>query len=182
MRKLCGNLALSASGKLVSTIGGPSVYPPQPAGVYAFTQKKKNWPTSQGPDRFRRTMYTFFYRSSPHPMLTAFDAPRFNVTCTRRGRSNTPLQSLMVANDPGLFELAEALADRVVSDERRRGNAIEVHVSSCFMPISICSGTRILTDVLDGPEKKVHCRYGQFGNEGGAVCVGRSCTCIDESR
>ena len=112
------DLALSASGKLVSTIGGPSVYPPQPAGVYAFTQKKKNWPTSQGPDRFRRTMYTFFYRSSPHPMLTAFDAPRFNVTCTRRGRSNTPLQSLMVANDPGLFELAEALADRVVSDER----------------------------------------------------------------
>ncbi|MAI71198.1 MAG: hypothetical protein CMM01_09825 [Rhodopirellula sp.] len=112
------DLALSASGKLVSTIGGPSVYPPQPAGVYAFTQKKKNWPTSQGPDRFRRTMYTFFYRSSPHPMLTAFDAPRFNVTCTRRGRSNTPLQSLMVANDPGLFELAEALADRVVSNER----------------------------------------------------------------
>lgn len=112
------DLALSASGKLVPTIGGPSVYPPQPAGVYAFTQKKKNWPTSQGPDRFRRTMYTFFYRSSPHPMLTAFDAPRFNVTCTRRGRSNTPLQSLMVANDPGLFELAEALADRVISDER----------------------------------------------------------------
>ena len=112
------DLALSASGKLVSTIGGPSVYPPQPAGVYAFTQKKKNWPTSQGPDRFRRTMYTFFYRSSPHPMLTAFDAPRFNVTCTRRGRSNTPLQSLMVANDPGLFELNEALAARAVSEEK----------------------------------------------------------------
>lgn len=111
------DLALSASGKLSPVVGGPSVYPPQPAGVYAFTQKKKNWPTSQGPDRFRRTMYTFFYRSSPHPMLTAFDAPRFNVTCTRRGRSNTPLQSLMVANDPGLFELAEALAARVVSQK-----------------------------------------------------------------
>ena len=111
------DLALSASGKLSPMVGGPSVYPPQPAGVYAFTQKKKSWPTSQGPDRFRRTMYTFFYRSSPHPMLTAFDAPRFNVTCTRRGRSNTPLQSLMVANDPGLFELAEALAARAVSQE-----------------------------------------------------------------
>ena len=111
------DLALSASGKLSPVVGGPSVYPPQPAGVYAFTQKKKNWPTSQGTDRFRRTMYTFFYRSSPHPMLTAFDAPRFNVTCTRRGRSNTPLQSLMVANDPGLFELAEALAARVVSQK-----------------------------------------------------------------
>ena len=120
------DLALSASGKLVPTIGGPSVYPPQPAGVYAFTQKKKNWPTSEGPDRFRRTMYTFFYRSSPHPMLTAFDAPRFNVTCTRRGRSNTPLQSLMVANDPGLFELAEALADRVVSGESSEESQLEL--------------------------------------------------------
>ena len=130
------DLALSASGKLVPTIGGPSVYPPQPAGVYAFTQKKKNWPTSQGPDRFRRTMYTFFYRSSPHPMLTAFDVPRFNVTCTRRGRSNTPLQSLMVANDPGLFELAEALADRVVSVEGSDESQLKYmfHLALCRHP------------------------------------------------
>ena len=92
------DLALCASGKLTGTIGGPSVYPPQPPGVYAFTQLKKNWTTSVGADRYRRTMYTFFYRSSPHPMLSTFDAPRFNVTCTRRSRSNTPLQSLMVAN------------------------------------------------------------------------------------
>lgn len=127
------DLALSASGKLVSTIGGPSVYPPQPAGVYAFTQKKKNWPTSQGPDRFRRTMYTFFYRSSPHPMLTAFDTPRFNVTCTRRGRSNTPLQSLMVANDPGLFELSEALAVRVLSEE----NSEEMQLKRIFR-LTLC--------------------------------------------
>ncbi len=132
------DLALSASGKLVSTIGGPSVYPPQPAGVYAFTQKKKNWPTSQGPDRFRRTMYTFFYRSSPHPMLTTFDAPRFNVTCTRRGRSNTPLQSLMVANDPGLFELAEALADRVTSDNRSEKSQLKYmfRLTLCRFPSS----------------------------------------------
>ncbi|QDS95962.1 Planctomycete cytochrome C [Roseimaritima multifibrata] len=104
------DLALSASGQITRPIGGPSVYPPQPEGVYAFTQKKKNWKTSVGTDRFRRTMYTFFYRSSPHPLLTAFDTPRFNVTCTRRGRSNTPLQSLMVANDAGIFELAQHLA------------------------------------------------------------------------
>lgn len=111
------DLALSASGRLSPQVGGPPVYPPQPDGVYAFTQKKKNWPTSTGPDRFRRTMYTFFYRSSPHPMLTTFDTPRFNVTCTRRSRSNTPLQSLMVANDPGMYELVQALADRVMKEK-----------------------------------------------------------------
>ncbi|MGI9474690.1 MAG: PSD1 and planctomycete cytochrome C domain-containing protein [Rubripirellula sp.] len=124
------DLALSASGKLTTKVGGPSVYPPQPEGVYAFTQKKKAWPTSVGEDRYRRTMYTFFYRSSPHPMLTTFDTPRFNVTCTRRSRSNTPLQSLMVANDPGMFELAEALADRVLEerddDESRLRHAMEL--------------------------------------------------------
>ena len=110
------DLALSASGKLSSKIGGPPVYPPQPDGVYAFTQRKKEWNTSQGEDRFRRTMYTFFYRSAPHPMLTTFDTPRFNATCTKRVRSNTPLQSLMVANDAGLVELAEALGSRVTQE------------------------------------------------------------------
>ncbi len=159
------DLALSASGKLVPTIGGPSVYPPQPAGVYAFTQKKKNWPTSEGPDRFRRTMYTFFYRSSPHPMLTAFDAPRFNVTCTRRGRSNTPLQSLMVANDPGLFELAEALADRVVSGESSEESQLEYmfRLALCrypspqeleFLQTFLRTQRRKLISSMDGAEAK----------------------------
>ncbi|MDB4621370.1 PSD1 and planctomycete cytochrome C domain-containing protein [Rubripirellula sp.] len=148
------DLALSASGTLTATVGGPSVYPPQPAGVYAFTQKKKNWPTSQGPDRFRRTMYTFFYRSSPHPMLTVFDAPRFNVTCTRRGRSNTPLQSLMVANDPGLFELAEALSDRAASEQ----DAVQLRLKYMFR-LALCrqptpKELRFLQDFLEDQRGK----------------------------
>tara|TARA_R110000850_G_scaffold7010_15_gene26474 strand:- start:136 stop:3051 length:2916 start_codon:yes stop_codon:yes gene_type:complete len=124
------DLALSASGMLTQTVGGPSVYPPQPEGVYAFTQKKQQWPTSEGEDRFRRTMYTFFYRSAPHPMLTTFDAPRFNATCTKRLRSNTPLQSLMVANDAGLFELAAGLADRVLGETS--GDEDRVRLSRMF--------------------------------------------------
>lgn len=111
------DLALSASGRLVPKIGGPPVFPPQPDGVYAFTQTKKEWNTSEGEDRYRRTMYTFFYRSAPHPMLTTFDTPRFNATCTQRLRSNTPLQSLMVANDAGLFELAQGLAMRLLEED-----------------------------------------------------------------
>ena len=148
------DLALAASGKLTPTVGGPSVYPPQPAGVYAFTQKKKSWPTSQGSDRFRRTMYTFFYRSSPHPMLTAFDTPRFNVTCTRRGRSNTPLQSLMVANDPGLFELAEALADRVLAEKMTTEDRMQhmFRIALCRSPVQ--NETAFLEGFLQNQKNK----------------------------
>jgi hypothetical protein len=110
------DLALAASGLLSSRIGGPSVHPPQPPGVYDFTQVAKSWKTSGGEDRYRRGLYTFFYRSAPYPMLTTFDAPRFNATCTRRLRSDTPLQSLTLANDPSILEMARALGERVLEE------------------------------------------------------------------
>jgi len=105
--------ALSASGLLDRTIGGPSVRPPQPDGVYAFTQTAKKWTPDTGPARYRRAMYTTFFRSSPHPLFTTFDAPDFQTVCTRRGRSNTPLQALTVANDVAFLEFAQGLAARV---------------------------------------------------------------------
>jgi hypothetical protein len=111
------DLALAVSGLLTTTIGGPSVFPPQPDGVFDFTQDPKPWKAATGSDRYRRGMYTHFWRSSPYPMLLTFDAPGGNVTCTRRLRSNTPLQSLTVANDQAFYECAEALAERVLADE-----------------------------------------------------------------
>ncbi len=148
------DLALSASGQLSDKIGGPSVYPPQPEGVYAFTQLKKKWNTSEGEDRFRRTMYTFFYRSSPHPMLTAFDTPRFNVTCTRRSRSNTPLQSLMVANDVGMFELAQALADRVRNEKTDPKTRIEHAFRLCMCRHPSADEADFLTEFLQDQKAK----------------------------
>ncbi len=108
---------LSASGLLTSVIGGESVYPPQPEGVFDFTQDKKPWPTASGADRFRRGMYTYLWRSSPYPAMTVFDFPDANTACTRRLRSNTPLQSLTLANDPVVLELARALAERSLRQE-----------------------------------------------------------------
>jgi hypothetical protein len=108
--------ALAASGLLTSKVGGPSVYPPQPDGIYNFTQNKKSWPTETGPNRYRRTMYTMFYRSAPYPLLSTFDAPDFSTTCTRRVRSNTPLQSLTMANDIVFQEFAIGLAKRVINE------------------------------------------------------------------
>ncbi|MFM8263560.1 MAG: DUF1553 domain-containing protein, partial [Pirellula sp.] len=104
--------ALSASGALTTRIGGPSVHPPQPSGIYNFTQNVKTWKEDTGANRFRKTMYTEFFRSAPYPLFTTFDSPDFSTVCTRRSRTNTPLQALTLANDPVFWELSIALADR----------------------------------------------------------------------
>jgi len=120
--------ALAVSGLLSRRIGGPSVHPPQPDGIYAFTQDQKPWETDTSEDRYRRGMYTYFWRSSPYPALMAFDAPEANVTCTRRVRSNTPLQSLTLANDIQFIECARALAGEVLKadcgDETQRADLL----------------------------------------------------------
>jgi hypothetical protein len=109
--------ALAASGLLNTAIGGKSVRPPQPAGVaelgYAGSVK---WPESKGPDRYRRGLYIHFQRTAPYPMLMNFDEPDSNTTCTRRSRSNTPLQALNLLNDPVFFEAAQALTARVLRE------------------------------------------------------------------
>jgi mono/diheme cytochrome c family protein len=108
--------SLVASGLVSYKVGGPSVYPPQPAGVYQVTQVRREWKTSTGEDRYRRGMYTFFQRSAPHPSLVVFDAPDSTVTCTRRIRSNTPLQALTQLNDEASVEFAEAMAKKMEAE------------------------------------------------------------------
>lgn len=104
---------LVVSEKFEPRIGGPPVFPPQPEGLGSFTQNDRPWKTSRGPDRFRRAVYTHLQRTTLHPALAVFDAPDSYQTCTRRLRSNTPLQALTLLNDPALTELAKAFAERV---------------------------------------------------------------------
>jgi mono/diheme cytochrome c family protein len=108
--------ALSASGLLTRKVGGPGVYPPQPKEVFAFTQSNHPWPESKGEDRYRRGMYTFIWRQSQHHLLTTFDGADAQTACTKRNRSNTPLQALHLANDPVFVELADGLGRRVAKD------------------------------------------------------------------
>ena len=115
--------ALTAAGLLGREVGGPGVYPPQPAGIYRFTQQVKYWKESTGADRFRRGLYIYFWRSSPYPFLMTFDAPDANTTCTRRVRSNTPLQALTLANDRVFMEAAQALASRVITESPSAADA-----------------------------------------------------------
>jgi len=108
--ELVRDSALVASGILTQKIGGPPVFPPIPDGVMSLGQVKRVWITSKGPDRTRRGLYTFTYRVTPPPAFAVFDAPDGLASCTRRNRSNTPLQALTLLNDPAFFEAAQALA------------------------------------------------------------------------
>lgn len=111
--ELIRDVSLTASGLLSKKFGGPPVYPPIPPGVMNRGQVSRKWNVSDGEDRYRRGLYTFVFRATPPPSLNVFDAPDGFSTCTRRARSNTPLQALTLLNDSGFVEFAEELEDRI---------------------------------------------------------------------
>ena len=110
------DITLAASGLLSARIGGPSVFPYQPPGLWDRPYSKAKWMTSDGEDRYRRGIYTFIRRTSPYPSLSIFDAPSREFCTVRRVRTNTPLQTLTTLNDPVFFEAARALARKIVED------------------------------------------------------------------
>lgn len=103
------DVGLTVSGLLSTKMGGAPVYPPIPEGVMTQGQVKRDWVVSKGEDRYRRGLYTFIYRATPPPSLNVFDAPDGFSACTRRIRSNTPLQALTLMNDSAYFEFAQSL-------------------------------------------------------------------------
>jgi uncharacterized membrane protein len=110
--------ALSIGGLLSRKIGGPSVFPQQPEGIWsaAFTNFTGSWKASPGEDRHRRSIYTFWKRASPYPSFVNFDAPSREVCTIRRPRTNTPLQAMTTLNDPVYVEAARGLAARMKSE------------------------------------------------------------------
>jgi mono/diheme cytochrome c family protein len=131
--ELLRDSALSVSGLLNPRIGGPSIRPPQPAGVaelgYANNVK---WVETTGPERFRRGLYVHFQRTTPHPQLMNFDAPNSTVACSRRARSNTPLQALNLLNDPVFVEAAQGLAMRLLTEPRDPQTSITSRIDWAF--------------------------------------------------
>jgi hypothetical protein len=113
--------ALFASGLLVETLGGPGVKPPQPEGLweavgYSGSNTVKFVPDEGHEKIHRRTLYTFFKRTAPPPQLTTFDAPSRETCIVRRERTNTPLQALLLLNDPQYIEAARGLAERALKE------------------------------------------------------------------
>jgi hypothetical protein len=101
--------ALAASGLLSRKVGGPSVFPTQPDGIWDIPYSSERWVTSEGEDRYRRGLYTFIRRSATYPSLITFDGTSRESCTVRRVRTNTPLQALTTLNDPAFFEAAQAL-------------------------------------------------------------------------
>jgi hypothetical protein len=109
--------ALALSGLLSRKIGGPSVYPPQPDGLWrAAFNGQRAYPTSTGEDRYRRGLYTFWRRTVPYPSMATFDAPSRENCTVRRLPTNTPLQAFVTLNDPAFVEMAQALGRRIVAN------------------------------------------------------------------
>jgi Protein of unknown function (DUF1553)/Protein of unknown function (DUF1549)/Planctomycete cytochrome C len=117
------DVTLAASGLLTRKVGGPSVFPPQPDGIWDLPYNDDKWIESKGDDRYRRGLYTFLRRTAPYPSLLAFDATSREACTVRRVRTNTPLQALTTLNDPAFFEAAQALARRVLAESGPAPNA-----------------------------------------------------------
>ncbi len=127
--------ALALGGLLSRKMHGPSVYPPQPPGLWqAAFNGERTWATSKGEDRYRRGLYTFWRRTVPYPSMATFDATSRETCTVRRIRTNTPLQAFVTLNDPVYVEAAQALARRIVKEG---GSTIEER--ACFgLKLCLC--------------------------------------------
>ena len=161
--------ALSVSGLLVEQIGGPPVRPPQPAGLWKAVGYSSSDTAEFVADLddhaiHRRSLYTFLKRTAPPPQMAVFDGPNRESCVVRRERTNTPLQALLLMNDPQFVEAARALAQRVLreasADERARA-ALLVELTTCRPPrieeiVSIVEGVHTeLKHYRQNPEEAV---------------------------
>ena len=126
--------ALAVSGLLYTHVGGPSVKPPQPDGLWkavGFTGSNTDtFVQDTGADKvYRRSLYTFWKRTAPPPQMNILDAPSREACTSRRERTNTPMQALMLMNDPQFFEAARAFAERALKDA---GESPEARIAYIF--------------------------------------------------
>ena len=117
---------LSASGLLTRSVGGSSVYPPQPASVSEMAYGSAAWPTSTGADRYRRSLYTFSKRTAPFAAFTTFDGPSGEQCVARRDSSTTPLQALTLMNDAMYIEMARALSKTAIREMGDNANPKQI--------------------------------------------------------
>ncbi|GAB3927582.1 DUF1553 domain-containing protein [Larkinella terrae] len=120
--------ALAVTGLLSNKLYGPSVMPPQPDGIWQSPYSGEKWLLSQGEDRYRRALYTYWKRTAPYPSMITFDSPSREFCQLRRLRTNTPLQALVTLNDPVYVEAAQRLAETM----KLRGNTPEQQIQAGF--------------------------------------------------
>jgi hypothetical protein len=149
--------ALRISGLLQTRVGGPSVKPYQPAGLWedVTVERRGKYVADVGEGLYRRSMYTFWKRTCPPPSMMSFDAPNREVCLARRARTNTPLQSLVLLNDPTYIECARLLAESMIRDG---GSDITGRIDAGMLrSVSRKANDaeqKILQKILDGAQKR----------------------------
>jgi hypothetical protein len=146
--------ALSISGLLVNKLGGKSVRPYQPPGYWAYLNfPQREWQNGSGEELYRRGLYTHWQRQYLHPSLLVFDAPSREECTAERARSNTPLQSLVLLNDPSYVEAARAFAEVVLraegDDSRKLDLAFRRALSRPITPEESELLTKLLQSQID---------------------------------
>jgi hypothetical protein len=123
--------ALAVSGLLVRTIGGPSVHPYQPDGLWEelATRNETSYKQDTGDNLYRRSMYTVWKRSTPPPSMISFDASERNFCTVLRQKTSTPLQALVLLNDPQYVEAARMLAERMIKEG---GPTLDAQIAFAF--------------------------------------------------
>ncbi|MFK7911645.1 MAG: PSD1 and planctomycete cytochrome C domain-containing protein [Akkermansiaceae bacterium] len=128
------DLALKASGLLNKKIGGPSVKPYQPDGIWSAVampqSNTKNYQRDSGEKLYRRSLYTFWKRTAPHPSMEILNAPVREISCVRRELTNTPLQAFVIMNDPQFVEASRRLAERALKEAKTTENRINLIASA----------------------------------------------------
>jgi hypothetical protein len=140
--------ALSVSGLLVNKLGGRSVKPYQPAGYWAYLNfPTREWQNGQGEELYRRGLYTHWQRQYLHPSLLVFDAPNREECTADRPRSNTPLQSLVLLNDPTYVEAARTFAEQIAQQEGDIANKLNKAIRRTLSRDADASELRVLEDL-----------------------------------
>ena len=165
--------ALAVSGLLARKLGGPPVYPPQPANIWRVTGAVDNkYPTSTGADRYRRGVYTVWRRSSPYPSFVNFDAPDRAACVVKRPRTNTPLQALTLLNDPVYVEAAASLAESLRTDDVAAG--IDAGFRLCLARSASNSETAILRELWESERTRFESNLREAKQVLGAKAAGVS--------
>jgi hypothetical protein len=155
--------ALAASGLLVDKIGGPSVKPYQPEGLWidkgSFSHKLLHYKQDEGEGLYRRTLYTFIRRTSPPPSLMAFDASDRNVCVVRRQNTNTPMQALIMLNDPQYVEAARILGERMMKEG---GEKVDDQIQHGFR---LVTGRKAQAEEIALFKELYHKEYRKFSND-----------------
>jgi hypothetical protein len=157
--ELIRDATLKASGLLAERFGGPSVFPPQPPGVTSEgTYGPLTWKVSEGPDRYRRGLYTFTKRTAPYALFATFDAPSGEACLARREVSNSPLQALTLLNDAVFVDAARALGRQLAAEKTSAEARVETLFRRCLTRPPDSEERRLLVQFYEKQKRRLESR------------------------